>query len=146
MKNVRYDTSGKTYEQWKRDVPKLSLQTTSIQKRNRLKDTLVPPLWGTREENACFSRIICSRCCTGRNLRFHVENSNTLIINSSRDDRPSISTWKQPTANPLVARGVQRSSPKPEKRPIFCQRRGIDNFCRLLSTQQRLNVFVSLPR
>ena len=23
----------------------------------------------------CFSRIICLRCCTGRNLRFHVENS-----------------------------------------------------------------------
>ena len=38
-------------------------------------DTLVPPLWGTREENVCFPRIICSRCCTRRNLRFHVENS-----------------------------------------------------------------------
>ena len=37
-------------------------------------DTLVPPLWGTREQNVCFFRIICSRCCTRRNLRFHVEN------------------------------------------------------------------------
>ena len=27
-----------------------------------------------------------------------------------------------------VARGVQRSSLKPEKRPIFCHRRGIENF------------------
>ena len=43
-------------------------------KRNRLKDTLVPPLWGTREKKVCFSRIICSRCCTRRNMRFHVEN------------------------------------------------------------------------
>ena len=42
-----------------------------------------------------------------------------------------------------VARGVQRSSPKPEKRLIFCHRRGIENFCRLFSTQQRPNVFIS---
>ena len=27
-----------------------------------------------------------------------------------------------------VARGVQRSSPKPRNRPIFCHRRRIDNF------------------
>ena len=26
------------------------------------------------KKNVCFSRIICSRCCTRRNLRFHVEN------------------------------------------------------------------------
>ena len=40
-----------------------------------------------------------------------------------------------------VARGVLRSSPKPEKRPIFCHRRGIENFCRLFlhsSTQMCL--------
>ena len=30
-----------------------------------------------------------------------------------------------------------------KKRSIFCHRRGIENFCRLLSTQQRPNVFVS---
>ena len=42
-----------------------------------------------------------------------------------------------------VARGVQRPSPKPEKRPILCHRRGIENFCRLFSTQPRPNVFVS---
>ena len=37
-----------------------------------------------------------------------------------------------------VARGVQRSSPKPEKRPIFCHRRGIENFvaCFLHSSAQ----------
>ena len=46
----------------------------TIQKKKPAEDTLVPPLWGTREENVCFSRIICSLCCTRRNLRFHVEN------------------------------------------------------------------------
>ena len=43
-------------------------------KKKPAEDTLVPPLWGTREENVFFLRIICSRCCTRRNLRFHVEN------------------------------------------------------------------------
>ena len=43
-------------------------------KKKPAEDTLVPPLWGTREKNGCFSRVICSRCCTRRNLRFHVEN------------------------------------------------------------------------
>ena len=49
-------------------------QTTSYSKKKPAEDTLVPPLWGTREENVRFSRIICSRCCTRRNLRLHVEN------------------------------------------------------------------------
>ena len=34
-----------------------------------------------------------------------------------------------------VTRDVLRSSPKPEKRPIFCHRRGIENFCCLFSTR-----------
>ena len=29
---------------------------------------------GNTAKNVCFSRIICSRCCTRRNLRFHVQN------------------------------------------------------------------------
>ena len=44
-------------------------------KKKPAEDTLVPPLWGTRGKNVHFSRSICSRCCTRRNLRFHVENS-----------------------------------------------------------------------
>ena len=45
-------------------------------KKKPAEDTLVPPLWGTRGKNVRFSRIICSRCCTRRNFRFHVvENS-----------------------------------------------------------------------
>ena len=43
-------------------------------KKKPAEDTLVPPLWGAREKNVCFSRIICSRCYTRRNLRFDVEN------------------------------------------------------------------------
>ena len=61
-------------------------------KKKPAEDTLVPPLWRTREKNIYRTRIICSRGCTRRNLRFHVENCNTLIKNSPRDDRPSIST------------------------------------------------------
>ena len=41
------------------------------------------------------------------------------------------------------ARGVVRSSPKPEKGSVFRHRRGIDSFCRLFSTHQWPNVFVS---
>ena len=44
-----------------------------------------------------------------------------------------------------VARDVLLSSPKPEKKPMFCHRRGIENFCCPFSTQQRPNVFVSAP-
>ena len=44
-------------------------------KKKPTEDTLVPPLWGTREKNVRFSSIICLLCCTRRNLRFHVENS-----------------------------------------------------------------------
>ena len=43
-------------------------------KKKAAEDTLVPPLWGTRGKNVCFSRVICSHFCTRRNLRFHVEN------------------------------------------------------------------------
>ena len=41
------------------------------------------------------------------------------------------------------ARGGVRSSPKPEKGSVFRHRRGIDSFCRLFSTHQWPNVFVS---
>ena len=43
----------------------------------------------------------------------------------------------------LPAASYVPPSPKPEKRPIFCHRRGIEKFCRLFSTQQRPKVFVS---
>ena len=91
-----------------------------------------------------------------------------LIKNSSRDDRLRSRHRSNPRPTRFVSakagecrgrpriyqvdpwsrgrelgRGVLRSSPKPEQRPIFCHRRGIEKFCRLFSTQQRPNVFVS---
>ena len=43
----------------------------------------------------------------------------------------------------LPAAPYVRCSPKPEKRPIFFHRRGIEIFGRLFSTQQHLKVLVS---
>ena len=116
-----------------------------------------------------YSRIICSRCCTRRNLRFHVENCQhadkktanaTICLRSRHRSNPRPTRFVSGKAGESrrrprryqvdpwswgreVARGVLRSSPKPEKRPMFCHRRGIENFCCLFSTQQRPNVFVS---
>ena len=59
-------------------------------KKKPAEDTLVPPLWGTREKNVCFSRIV--HAVRGGTCAFTLKIVNTLIINSSRDDRPSIST------------------------------------------------------
>jgi len=95
--------------------------------------------------------------CTCRNPAFTWEIVNTPIKNSSRDDRPSISTQNQPTANQFgvcgawptnidgsfqyegdlwsrrwdVSRGVFRSPPKPEKGSLFFRRRGTESCCRL---------------
>ena len=91
-----------------------------------------------------------------------------LIKNSSRDDRLRSRHRSNPRPTRFVSakagecrgrpriyqvdpwsrgrelgRGVLRSSPKPEQRPIFCHRRGIEKLCPLFSTQQRPNVFVS---
>ena len=70
-------------------------------KKKPAQDTVVTPLWGTREINVRFSRNICSRCCTGRNLRFHVENCQHADQKQLTRRHPSISTYKQPTANPV---------------------------------------------
>ena len=37
----------------------------------------------------------------GGTCAFTLKIVNTLINNSSRDDRPSISTWNRPMANPV---------------------------------------------
>ena len=57
--------------------------------------------------------LFCSCGCTRRNLCFTLKIVNTLIKNSSRDDRPSISTYNQATANPLrVGPASCRARPK----------------------------------
>ena len=48
-----------------------------------------------------------------------------------RPPRHEVDPWSRGRE---VARGVLRSFPKPEKRPIFCHRRGIEKCCRLFST------------
>ena len=65
-------------------------------------DTLVPPLWGTREKMIVFLGLFVHAAAAELALcDFTLKIVNTMIKNSSRDDRPSISTWMQPTANPV---------------------------------------------
>ena len=67
-------------------------------KNKSAEDTLVPPLWGKRE--TLFFRIIFVHAAVrGGTCASTLKIVNTLIKNSSRDDRLSISTYKQPTAN-----------------------------------------------
>ena len=73
----------------------------NYQKRNLLKDTLVPPLWGTREKMFVFLGVFVHAAVSGGTCAFTLKIVNTLIENSSRDDMPSISTQNQPTANPV---------------------------------------------
>ena len=70
-------------------------------KKEPVEDTLVPPLQGTRGKNFCFSGLLVHAAVRGGTCAFTLKIVNTLIKNSSREDRPSISTWKQPTANPV---------------------------------------------
>ena len=70
-------------------------------KKETAEDTLVPPLLGKREKKKSFSTIIVHAAVRGGTYAFTCKIVNTLINNSSRDDRPLISTYKQPTANPI---------------------------------------------
>ena len=137
-------------------------------KKKPAEDTLVPPLWGTRGKNVRFSRIICSRCCTRRNLRFHVENSQHAdqkqLTRRQAFDLDIGATHGQPgscRARPVNVDGLEDirwiRGLGGEKLPaasnallsnlkkglVFCHRRGIENFCRLFRTQQRPKVVVS---
>ena len=70
-------------------------------KKKPAEDTLVPPLWGTREKMFVFLGLFVHAAVRGGTCAFTLKIVNTLIKNSSRDDRPSISTYNQPTANPV---------------------------------------------
>ena len=71
-------------------------------KRKPAEDTLVPPLWGKREKKRfVFLGIFVYAALRGGNCAFTLKFFKTLIKNSLRDDRPSISTQEQPTANPV---------------------------------------------
>ena len=63
-------------------------------KKKPAEDTLVPPLWGTREKK-CFvfpGLFVHDAVRGGTTCAFTLKIVNTPIKNSSRDDRPSIST------------------------------------------------------
>ena len=56
---------------------------------------------GEHGKNICFLGLFVHAAVRGETWAFTLKIGNTLIKNSSRDDRPSISKWEQPTANPL---------------------------------------------
>ena len=75
-------------------------------KKKPAEDTLVPPLWGTRGKTVIFLGLFVHAAVRGGICGSTLKIVNTLVKNSSRDDRPSMSIWKQPTANPVrVGRG-----------------------------------------
>ena len=75
---------------------------TNYSKTKSAEDTLVPPLWEKRGENVgFFSIIFVHAAARGRTCAFTLKTGSTLIKNSSRDDRLSISTLNQPMANVL---------------------------------------------
>ena len=61
-------------------------------KKKPVEDTLVPPLWGTREKMFVFLGLFGHFAVRGGTCAFMLKIVNTLVTNSSRDDRPSIST------------------------------------------------------
>ena len=131
--------------------------------RNRL-EILVPPLPGKQIFN-----IVCSRGCTRRNLRFHVEKcqhadqkhlTRRYAFDLDResthgqhascrarpvnvDDSLEGIRWIRGLGGEKLPAASYALLPNLKKTSIFCHRRGVEKFCRLFSTQQRANVFVS---
>ena len=71
-------------------VPKLSFQT--IQKRNRLKIRSYRRYGEHRKKMFVFLGLFLDAAVRGETCAFTLKIGNTLIKNSSRVDRPSIST------------------------------------------------------
>ena len=82
-------------------------------KKKTAEDTLVPPLWGTRGKHVGFSRN-CSRCCTRRNLRFHVENSPHV---DQKTVHATISLRSRHRSNPRPTRFVSGKAGECRWRP-----------------------------
>ena len=61
-------------------------------KKKTAEDTLVPPLWGKRDKKFVFLVLFVHAAVCGGTCAFTLKFVNMLIKNSSRDDRPSIST------------------------------------------------------
>ena len=90
MQNTCAKLQGLDWWQWKRDVPKVIFPNYS--KKKPAEDTLVPPLWVTREKKVVFLGLFVHAAVRGGTCAFALKIVNTLIKNSSRNDRPSIST------------------------------------------------------
>ena len=71
--------------------------------------------YGENGQKMFFFGLFVHAAVRGGTCAFTLKIVNTLIKNSSRDDRPSISTYKQPTAN-LVRVGQGRSSRRRPRR------------------------------
>ena len=75
--------------QWKRDVPKFCFQTI---KKKWLKIRSYRCDGEHGKKNVCFPGFFVHAAVRGGTCAFTLKIVNTLIKNSSRDDRPSIST------------------------------------------------------
>ena len=132
-------------------------------KNKSAEDTLVPPQRGKR---FIFFILFVHAAARGGTCAFTLNvasqhahqkqqtRQQAFDLDIESTDGPPASCWARPVnvddgledqgdarcREREVARGVLRSSPIPEKRPIFCHQRGMKIFCRLFSTQQRPNV------
>ena len=120
-------------------------------KKKPAEDTVVPPLWVTREKMFVFLGLFVHAAVRGGTCAFTLKIVSTLIqkqltrreasdldIEASHgepgscrarpvnvDDGLEDMRWIPWSRGREVARGVLRSSPEPEKRPIFCHRRAV---------------------
>ena len=65
---------------------------SELLKKKPAEDTLVPPLWEHEKKMFVFLGLFVHAAVRGGTRTFTLKIVNTLIKNSSRDDRPSIST------------------------------------------------------
>ena len=70
-------------------------------KKRTPEDSLIPPLREKLEKKMFVFILFSSRGLRGGTFASTSKIANTLTKNSSRDDRPSISTQNQPTANSI---------------------------------------------
>ena len=112
--------------QWKRDVAKLSFQT--IQKRYRLK--ILSYRHGENGNKIFVFTHGQPGSCRARPVNVEYGHEDIRWIRG-------LASEKLPAASYALLPYL--------KRVYFCHRRGIENFCRLFSTQQRPNVFLSTP-
>ena len=73
---------------------------SELLKKTSAADTLLSPQWQQREKILFFFMFVHA-ATLGATCAFKLKIVYKLIQKSSRQDRPSISTWNKPMANPL---------------------------------------------